>query len=148
MNTVVVTAESAVQEKKDWASPRLRGIIEKAAQREMVWRDIKLTDYNPELLAPDGGPQTLEVWANAPAGLMDFIRVVDWDDPKFYDALAEVSRFSVAMFRDLFDAWEPALKIWVMREIFDVINKYRDERLSFLESLRKDSMTNNSPKSE
>ncbi len=136
------------EEKKDWAPPRLRAILTKARLREVVWREIDLSKFDPELTEPNGEPQKIQVWANAPSGLMDYIRTADWSEDEFFAALAELTQYTGEQWRDLLDAWEGALKSWVTRQLFDVTREYQSERFNFLVSSQVDSTTNNSPMSE
>lgn len=134
----------AEQTKPGWAPERLRGILDKAKQRHMELRELDLSEYDHDLVQPDGSPQTVQVWVNAPSALMDFISDADWSDTAFYGALGELTAYEPQMWRDLFDAWDAALKSWTVRKLFDLIRAYRDERFSFLVSSPADSTASSS----
>lgn len=127
------------QEKKDWADARLRSILTRAKTRVVVWREIDLSQYDPEL---EG--QRIPIWANAPSAVMDFMRNVDWTSDAFYDGLAELSQYPRESWIDLLDAWDSALRSWVVRMIFNVLSEYRDERFNFLVMPPPDGETTNS----
>lgn len=116
--------------RNDWADVRVRGLIDKAKTRRQEWREVDLEHYDLELAG-----QTLQVWANAPRVIGDFIAKTELGDPHYISALSELTQYSESVLRDMIDAWEPALTVFIMQEVFGKIREYQQERLDFL-SLR------------
>ncbi|MGB8644748.1 MAG: hypothetical protein WCF84_05895 [Anaerolineae bacterium] len=142
-----------MDEKKDWADARLRGIIEGAKKRRQVYKEIDLSQFDPEMVTPGGEGQHLRVWVNAPSVLARQISEIDFTGAEVVSALAEYlyrptgEPYTASDLQDLFDAWEGPLRRWLVRQIFVKVGEYVAERNDFLDSSpmdgpSKDNLTN------
>lgn len=119
----------------DWASPRLRGIIEKAKSRKRVFKEIDLGEFDGDLAG-----QLVEVWANAPSVLARHIGELAPGDAAFVSGMSEYlyrtsgESYTAADLQDLLDAWPGALRPWFVGQLFSKLTEYNQERADFFAS--------------
>lgn len=117
----------------DWASPKLRALLDRAQTRHQEWRDLDLSAFNADLVTPDGAPQTLRVWVNAPSALREALDAQEYfNGDTYYNIIAAYIGQDPAWVRDLFESWEDSLRHYVRIRIGQMIVEYRDERLNLL----------------
>lgn len=123
---------------RDWGSDeRQMRIIQAAKHRNQVFRDLDLSDFDDQLVAPDGQPQTLRVWVNAPSVLAGVVSQLDLSDDSLVAAISEYlyrptgEPYLAQDLQELLDAWEPPLRLWIVRQVFQIVGAYSEERRNF-----------------